>query len=78
MIYFEVSFNQAFLTSAGNLVTSAKFLDSGMKCDTSEPDSPKTGNEFFNYFTMTLKNLCNHLTIIVFRVLLRSIHYDLV
>ena len=48
MIYFEVSFNQAFLTSAGNMATSEKLFGSGMKCDTSEPDSPKVGNELFN------------------------------
>ena len=44
LIYVKVAFNQAFLTSAGNLATSAKLLDSGMKCDTSDPDYPKVGN----------------------------------
>ena len=37
-MYFKVYLNQAFLTSAGNLVTYVKFLGSGMKFDTSEPD----------------------------------------
>ena len=45
---FKVAFNQAFLTSAGNLVNSEKFLGSKMKCDTSEPEFTKLGNEFFN------------------------------
>ena len=44
VIYFNVAFNQAFLKSAGNLVTSEKFLGSGIKCDTSGPDYPKVGN----------------------------------
>ena len=48
LIYFKVAFNQVFLTSAGNLATSAKLLDSGMKCDTFEPDYTKVGNLFFN------------------------------
>ena len=33
--------------SAGNIVTFAKFLGSGIKCDTSEPDYPKVGNVSF-------------------------------
>ena len=63
-MYFKVSFNQAFLTSAGNLVTSAKFLVSGMKCDTSETDYPKSGNELFKSFTTDLNILCKHFTIL--------------
>ena len=39
LIYFKVS---------GNIVTSAKLLGSGMKCETYEPDSPKLGNKFFS------------------------------
>ena len=58
LISFDVNFNQAFLVSAGNLVTSEKFLGYGMNCDTSDTDSPKSGNEFFNDFPMTLKALC--------------------
>ena len=34
-------------TYAGNLVTFTKFLSSGMKCETSEPDSPKIGHIYF-------------------------------
>ena len=44
LISFKVASTKAFLTSAGNLVTSEKVLGSGMECDTSEPDSPKIGN----------------------------------
>ena len=44
LISLKVTFNQAFLTSSGNLVTSVKFLDSRMNCDTYELYSPKSGN----------------------------------
>ena len=64
LIYFKIYFSQSLLTSFGNLATSAKFLGSGMKWDTSEPDSPKVVNELFNYFTKTLKIFCKPLTII--------------
>ena len=58
LISFKVYFNQAFLKYADNLVTSENFLGSGMKCDTSDPDSPKVGNSFFNSFTTPLNTLC--------------------
>ena len=64
LIYFKGAFNQAFLASAVNLASSAKFLGSGLKCDTYEPDSPKVGNELFNSFTAALKYLCKPLTIL--------------
>ena len=48
LIYFKVDFNQAFLESAGNMVTSEKFLGYGMKCDTYEPVYFKVGNELFH------------------------------
>ena len=63
-ISFKVTFNQAFLKSSGNLVTFAKLLDSGMKCDTSEPGYPKLGNGLFSSFTTALKTLCKTLTIL--------------
>ena len=56
-INFKVAFNQVFFTSSGNMLTSAKFLGSEMKCDTSDPDSPKVGNELFNLFTTALNIL---------------------
>ena len=59
LISIKVAFNQAFLTSAGNMVTSKKFLGSGMKCDTYEPGYPKEGNEYFNSFTKDLKKYAN-------------------
>ena len=46
--YFRFSFSQIFFTPAGILETSAKFLGYGMKCDTSDSDFPKVGNELFN------------------------------
>ena len=48
LISTKIVFNQAFLTYAGNLATSEKLLGYGIKCDTSEPDSTKAGNELFN------------------------------
>ena len=58
LISLKVAFNRAFLTPAGNIVTSEKLLVSGMKCDTSEPDYTKVGNAFFSSFTKALNNLC--------------------
>ena len=74
LISFKVSFNTEFSTSAGNLVTSTKFLGSGMKCDNSEHDSPKVGNELFNYSKATLKTLCKPLPMSFLRVPFLSIH----
>ena len=64
LISFKFSFNQSFLTSDGNTVTSAEFLGSGMKCDTSEPDYPNVGNALFNSFTTALKYFCKPLSIL--------------
>ena len=64
MISFKVAFYQAFLVSASNLVAYKKFLGSGMKCDTSEPDYPKVGNSFFSPFTTSLKTLFKKIPII--------------
>ena len=44
--------------------SSEQFLGSRIKWDTSDPDSPKAGNEFFNYFKTTLKTLCKPLPIL--------------
>ena len=59
---FKDAFTQSFLTSAGNLVTYTEFLGYGIKCNTSDPGSPKVGNEFFNSFTKYLKTLCKPMT----------------
>ena len=64
VISLNFSFNLAFLTSDGNLVTSEKFLGSGVKCDTSKPDFPKVENQFFNLFITSLKTLCKPLSIL--------------
>ena len=64
LISFRVAFSRVFFNSAGNLVTSEKFLGSGMKWDTSETDSTKSGNEFFNYFKTILKTFCKPLPIL--------------
>ena len=58
LISFKVAFNRAFLTSAVNLVTSAKLLGYRMKCYNSDPDSPKLGNKLFSLFTIALNNFC--------------------
>ena len=54
-MYFKVASNQAILTYTGNLVTSAKFLGSGMKCDTSDTDYTKLRNGFFSLFITAVK-----------------------
>ena len=41
----------------------ARFLGSGIKCDTSEPHSHKVGNKLFNSFTTAFRNLCKHFPI---------------
>ena len=64
LISFKDAFNQAFLASAGNLVTCAKFLGSIMKCDTYETDYPKVFNTSFSFFTTALKNLFKHFPIL--------------
>ena len=61
LISLKVAFNQAFLEPADNIVTYEKFLGYGVKCDTSEPNSKKLGNEVFSSFTTYLNNLCKPL-----------------
>ena len=58
LIYFKVAFNQDSLTSSSNMVTSAKVLGSGMKCDTYGPASPKVSNILFDSFTTSLNTSC--------------------
>ena len=65
MIYINVSVDQAFLKSAGNLVNSGKLLDSGIKCDTFETESTKEGNVLFSSFTKVLNTLCQPLIILL-------------
>ena len=60
-IYFRVTFRQGFFMSSDNFVTSEKFLGSGMKWETSEPDSPKGGNSCKISFTTVLNTLCKPL-----------------
>ena len=57
-IYLRVSFSQGFFMFSDNFVTSVKFLGSGMKWETSEPDSPKGVNSCKISFTTVLNNLC--------------------
>ena len=64
LIYFKVYFNEDFLTSSGDLVTSGKILDSGIKCGTSNPNDSKLSNELFNLFTTALNTLCKPLLIL--------------
>ena len=73
--FLMVAFRQAFLTSAGNLVTSAKLLGYGMKWDTSYRTYPKERNRIYHYFTMNLNTLCKTLPILFLRYLLLSTHF---
>ena len=54
---------------ADNLVTYAKFLGSGMKCDTSNPDYPKVGNGFLNLITTVFNTLFKPLSILLSDIL---------
>ena len=47
--------------SSDNIVNSEKFLGSGIKYETSEPDSPKTCKSCEIYFTTDLNTLCKPL-----------------
>ena len=61
MIFFislRFAFSQGFLIFYDNFVTSAKFLGSGMKWETFEPDSPKLVNSCEISFTVVLNTLC--------------------
>ena len=64
LISLKVALIEDFLTSTGNLATYEKLLGSGMKWSTSEHDSPKEGNERFNYFKTTLRKFCKPLPIL--------------
>ena len=63
-ISLRLAFNQGFLIFSANLVTSAKFLGSGMQWDTSEPDSPKLVNSYKISNTIVLNTLCKPFTIL--------------
>ena len=54
----RVAFSQSFLIFSDNFVTSAKFLGSGIKWETSEPDYPKGVNSCKISFTPVLNTLC--------------------
>ena len=58
LISLRVAFNPGFLIFSANLVTSAKFLGSGMKWDTYEPVSPKLVSSCEISDTIVLKILC--------------------
>ena len=57
-ISLRVAFSQGFLIFSDNFVTSEKFLGSGMKWETYEPDSPKLVNICEKSFTIVLNTLC--------------------
>ena len=57
-IPLRVAFNQGFLIFSNSFVTSVKFLGSGMKWETSEPDSPKAVNSCEMSFTNILNTFC--------------------
>ena len=57
-ISLRVAFSQGCLIFSDNFVTSAKFLGSGMKWETSEPDSTKLVNSCKISFMIVLNTLC--------------------
>ena len=66
------------MASAGNMATSAKFLGSAMKVDTSDPGYPEVDNELFNLFPTALNTLFKPLTISSPRVMILYIQFALV
>ena len=58
LISLRVAFSQGFLIFSEKFVTSAKFLGSGMKWETYEPDSPKVANSCKISFAIVLNTLC--------------------
>ena len=58
LISLRVAFNQGFLIFSDIFVTSAKFLGSGMKWETSEPDYPKLVSSCKISDTIVLNTLC--------------------
>ena len=57
-ISLRVAFIQVFFMFSDIFVTSAKFLGSGMKWETSDRDSQKCGKSCEIYFTTVLNTLC--------------------
>ena len=57
LVYFWVTFSRGLFMSSDNLVTSAKFLGSGMKWENSEPGFTK-GKSCEISSTTVLKTLC--------------------
>ena len=57
-VSFRFSFSQGFFMFPDNFVTSANFLGSGMKWETSEPDSPKGVNSCEIFYTNVWNTLC--------------------
>ena len=66
LISLIVSFSQGFFMSSDNFVTSEKFLVSGIKWETYEPDSTKGGKSCEISFTAVVNALCK--TLPIFRV----------
>ena len=65
LISFCVAFSQVLFMSSENMVTSEKFLGSGMKWETSEPDLPKVGKSCEISFAAVLNTLCKYLPFFV-------------
>ena len=57
LISFWVAFSQVFFILSDIFFTLAKFLGSGMKWETSKPDSPKSGKSYEIFFTTVLNTL---------------------
>ena len=57
-ISLRVAFSQGFLIFSDNFVNSEKFLGSGMKWETYEPDSLNVDHSCKIFFTIVLNTLC--------------------
>ena len=69
----RVAFSQGFLNFSDNFVTSAKFLGSGIKWETSEPDATKVANSCEISFTTVLNTLCKPFPMLHLALMLLSI-----
>ena len=66
-VSLRVAYSQGFLIFSGNFVTSAKFLGSGMKWETSEVKklSENTRKPWLNATLKEIKNLINNQTLLI-------------
>ena len=78
LIFFKVAFIQGLLISSNNLVTSEKFLGSGMNSETFKYDSQKIGKACKISLTTALNNFVNLYPCFTLMIMLLYIMLDLI